>query len=474
MRFDPMLLFSWQRTIDRVPYVLVGVLLFLVKFAIDWTVATQAFGQPWSLQNYLIWPSERALRIFDLSDDQQTFALTMLLISLPFIWAGILLTMHRLRAIGLPPILVLFFFVPLVNLLFFFLLSLLPTRPVLDAVAAPEAEPLRPHRLRQVHERLVGESHWRSGLLALLVTVPLAVLAVVLGANVLESYGFSLFVGAPFSLGMISVLLFGFSRPQPFLPSLAVAMVSASAAGLVVLLVALEGAICLIMAAPIVYALVFLGAVVGYSIQARPWLTQQAATLTLALLILLPGVMAAESAGLAEPEERIVETEVIIDAPPERVWQYVLAFPPLPEPDEWLFRAGVAYPQRAEILGSGKGAVRHCIFSTGTFVEPIEVWEAPRLLRFSVTEQPEPMTEWSPFQIHPPHLDHYLVSRQGEFLLEALPDGRTRLRGSTWYSNRMWPGVYWSLWSDWILHRIHRRVLAHIQELAERPAGTVR
>ncbi|MGH7221754.1 MAG: hypothetical protein ACRELF_00845, partial [Gemmataceae bacterium] len=131
---------------------------------------------------------------------------------------------------------------------------------------------------------------------------------------------------------------------------------------------------------------------------------------------------------------------------------------------------GIAYPQRAEIHGTGVGAVRHCVFSTGTFVEPIDVCDPPSRLRFRVTEQPEPMHEWSPYSIHPPHLHHYLVCREGQFLLEALPGGRTRLIGTTWYSNRMWPAVYWNLWSDTIIHRIHLRVLKHIQQLAEAPA----
>jgi hypothetical protein len=295
------------------------------------------------------------------------------------------------------------------------------------------------------------------------------VLAVVVGAQVLQSYGFSLFVGAPFAVGMVAVLLFGFSRPQPLGASLAVAMAAATLAGLAVLVIALEGLICLLMAAPIAYVLAFLGALVGYAIQARPWLSDQTATLMLAMVILLPALMAAESANEPKPTLRAVHTEVVIGAPPDKVWPHVIAFPPLPEPDDWLFQTGIAYPQRAEIHGTGVGAVRHCVFSTGTFVEPIEVWDPPSRLRFCVAEQPEPMREWSPYTIHPAHLDHYLQSHQGEFRLEALPDGCTRLVGTTWYSNRMWPAPYWNLWSDYIIHRIHGRVLTHIKKRAEVP-----
>lgn len=304
--------------------------------------------------------------------------------------------------------------------------------------------------------------------MALLITVPLAVLGVVFEAQVLQSYGFSLFVGAPFTLGMISVLLFGFSRPQPLGACLAVAMAATAAAGVAILLVALEGFICLIMAAPIAFTLSLFGAVVGYAIQSRPWLYDQALTVTLAVLGALPALMAAESANEPEPAVRAIHTEVIIAAPPDKVWPHVIAFPPLPEPEDWLFRAGVAYPQKAVIHGSGVGAVRHCIFSTGTFVEPIDVWDPPSLLRFRVTEQPHSMQEWSPYHIHPAHL-HYLQSHKGQFRLEALPAGRTRLVGTTWYSNRMWPAAYWNLWSDHIIHRIHSRVLTHIQKLAEGP-----
>ncbi len=208
---------------------------------------------------------------------------------------------------------------------------------------------------------------------------------------------------------------------------------------------------------------------VGYAIQSRPWLDDQRVALMLALMIVLPGLMAAESAQQTEPDVRTVRTEVLIDAPPASVWEHVLAFPPLPAPDDWLFLTGIAYPLRAEIKGAGVGAIRYCVFSTGIFVEPIESLGSAALLRFRVTEQPEPMHEWSPYHIHPAHLDHYLHSRKGQFVLEALPGGRTRLIGNTWYSNRMWPAAYWNLWSDFIIHRIHGRVLTHIQRLAESP-----
>ncbi len=112
------------------------------------------------------------------------------------------------------------------------------------------------------------------------------------------------------------------------------------------------------------------------------------------------------------------------------------------------------------------------MFSTGPFVEPIEVWDEPHTLEFSVSAQPPSMREMSPYPlITPPHLENFLVSRRGRFLLEELPGGKTRLEGTTWYTNQMWPEKYWSVFSDEIIHRIHMRVLEHIRRRAEGSKG---
>ena len=159
-------------------------------------------------------------------------------------------------------------------------------------------------------------------------------------------------------------------------------------------------------------------------------------------------------------------------ATPEQVWKHMVSFSRIPEPQEWFFRAGLAYPKRARIEGSGPGAIRYCEFSPGPFVEPIKVWDEPRLLRFRVTQNPAPMHEWSPYaQLLPKHLHGYLSSKQGQFRLTELPNHRTLLAGTTWYQHGLWPGEYWRWWSDAIIHRIHLRVLKHVRMLAEQDSG---
>jgi len=223
-----------------------------------------------------------------------------------------------------------------------------------------------------------------------------------------------------------------------------------------------------LMAAPLAFALAAIGALAGHAVQAGRRRGTSARLFCVPFLA-MPLMLGTDSLRTGPPPLLRVVTAVEVEAPVERVWPHVVEFSELPSPTEPLFRLGIAYPIHAEIHGHGAGAVRHCVFSTGPFVEPIEVWDEPRLLRFSVTQNPAPMQEWTPYrEVHPPHLDGFLVSRQGQFRLTALPNGRTRLEGTTWYHHSLWPAAYWQLWSDQIIHRIHRRVLNHVKNLSEK------
>ncbi len=100
-------LLTWQGTTDRGQYVLVGVLGFALKHNLDRFIATFVFDRPWSIFNYWV-PPDELVTWSALSVADRNFLLTMLVVSLPFIWVGVLLTMKRLRAAQLPGALVAF------------------------------------------------------------------------------------------------------------------------------------------------------------------------------------------------------------------------------------------------------------------------------------------------------------------------------------------------------------------------------
>lgn len=454
-------LWRWDGTVDRGTYAIIGLLGFAIKHNLDRLVASYVFHRPWGVFNYWV-PPTRAVRITALSPDDAAFLTTMLALALPFIWVGVVLTLRRLRAVGLPTGLVVFFFLPMINLVFFLLLSILPSRQEGSPAASPGG------RRQTVLDRVIPDHPVGSAAMAVLLTIPFGMAAIVISVSWFGTYGWSLFVALPFCLGLGAVLLYGYHRPRSFGHCLIVSWFSILVLGGALMALAIEGVFCLAMAVPIALVLASLGGTIGYLLQRRSWSKGEAPATMLVLLSIVPALMGAESASQPEPALFEVRTALVIQAPPDRVWRHLIAFPDVPEPQDWVFRHGIAYPIRSSIQGAGVGARRECLFSTGTFVEPIEAWEEARLLKFSVSSGPPLMREWTPYrEIHPPHLDGYLMPEQAEFRLTALPGGGTRLEGISRYRNRMWPAPYWGVWSDWIIHRIHLRVFQHIQRLAE-------
>jgi uncharacterized membrane protein YhaH (DUF805 family) len=446
---------SWHGTIGRARYLVTGFVLLAVKHNIDRILAA-AFGYKWSIFNY--WVLDTPAGIKELTIRDATFYATLLLVALPFIWTGTVLTLRRLRDADLPLWLVIFFFLPFINLIFFTILAAIPSNDSQD------------HRwiFSSSIGRLIPKSELGSAVFGILVTAILAALETALSATGLGNYGWGLFVGIPFFLGLNSSLIYGYHGPRSLGKCLLVAILSTGIVGVALFAVAIEGLICLVMALPLAVVLAVFGATMGFVLQRRPSFSPNTLRVVSVGFLLMPGLILLEYSIGEDPPLYEVKTSVVIKSDPKTVWTHVVSFSQLPPPTEAMFKTGIAYPIRADIRGQGVGAVRHCVFSTGPFVEPITVWDEPRLLRFDVTEQPRAMEELSLYSnLRPPHVENYLISRKGQFELKPLPDGTTLLEGTTWYQNRFWPAPYWHLWSDYIIHNIHERVLLHIKTLAE-------
>jgi hypothetical protein len=463
-------LWAWRGTVGRAKYLTIGLVLFALKHNLDRYVAASFFNRRWTIFNYWLFPE--ASSVEDTNFGYRQFYATLLVISIPFIWAGVVLTLRRLRSAGLPLSLVFMFFIPFVNLLFFVMLGVMPAR-VPDA----DAQPLVAGGFKRFLDRVIPRSSVGSAFFGVVIVALLTVGATVWSVNGLGNYGWGLFVGLPFCVGLVSVLVYGYHESRTLGSCLLVSLLSITLTCGMIIAFAIEGLVCIVMAAPLGAIFALFGGFMGYLIQHRndsggefPQSPRIYTTHAFAAVLLaLPALMLLENSVRLAPPLRAVRTSVVIDAPPERVWPKLVAFAELPPPQERLFKTGIAFPVRAEIEGRGVGAIRHCVFSTGAFVEPIEVWDEPRLLKFGVTAQPPIMDEMSPYpHLNPPHLNHYLQSRRGQFLLTPLAGGRqTLLEGTTWYENNFWPGVYWNRWSDYIIGRIHARVLDHIKNLAE-------
>ena len=438
---------TFAAPVSRREYLRHGIGLIVLKYAGDVALVGLAAGRFWTPSDYV--HSIPFLLATRLEGAPSWLMPALGLWTLPFLWAGVTLTMRRALDAGWSAWLALGFFVPYLNYLLMLALCLAPRAAIPAHPPAP-----RPY-----------ESRLPSALLAMGAGLALGLLMMVLAVSALERYGVALFFGTPFGIGALTAFLFNrrypaSSRETGEVTAMTLALIAGAA-----FLLGSEGAICLLMALPISLCVGLMGAALGRDIALRGEPDLGAAGLALCALPLAVVLEPSAATGRALHE---VRSAVEIDAPPDAVWPQVIAFPPLPAPTEPVFRLGIAFPRYARIDGTGVGATRYCVFSTGAFVEPITAWEPGRRLAFDVTRSPAPLRELTPYaHVTPPHLDGYLAATRGEFRLVALPGGRTRLEGRTWYRLRMGPEGYWQIYSDYLIHRIHARVLEHIKRQSE-------
>lgn len=451
LKADIRQLWNWSDPISRMSYLAIGLVLLAIKIHLDRYLLLRLSELDRSAGIRLTFDF---YRLADVPKDETTIYGVLLLASLPFLYLGLMLTVRRMRSVGLSPWFSLLLFVPGLNVLLVLFLCILP----------PETSGSVGERMPWL-DRLIPDDLFGSAAMSILLIMPPAVLVVTVITEVFHYYGPSLFFGVPFVVGCGSVFLYGYHEQRSVHQSILVSCCSIFMLGLFLLVFALEGIICLIVVSPM--ALVFGGVagVFGHALQAlspaRTWML-------LFLFLSLPLVAGLEKAGSPGPPELEVTSSVVVDAPPETVWKHLASSTKLPPPDHWMFDMGIGYPIWSRLDETGKGSKRRCKFSTGVFVEDITTWNPPDRLAFTVRKHPPAMKELSPYgPIDTPHQDNFYYSTGGEFRLRRLSQGRTRLSRTTWYHLNFHPVAYWRLWTDRIVHQIHLRVLRHIRRQAE-------
>ena len=275
------------------------------------------------------------------------------------------------------------------------------------------------------------------------------------------SYGLALFILVPYLLGFLPVFI-----NKKYIDkndkSFKIGYLTLAFYFILLIAAAMEGAICIVIALPLELLLCYLGMKV-----AEILIDKKIENNSIPIILLFVTPLFSFLEKDAEPSTHTVTSEIVVNKNINDVWEHIIEFPQLKEPEEFIFKSGISYPIHAHIEGKGVGAVRYCTFSTGSFVEPITTWQEPTLLAFDVLEQPKPMTEISWYDLEAPHLDDYFLSKKGEFRMEALNENQTKITGTTWYIHRIKPEWYWQIWSNIIIHKIHDRVLDHIKHNAE-------
>lgn len=287
--------------------------------------------------------------------------------------------------------------------------------------------------------------------------------AVTVSALIFRAYGWGLFVLTPFVVGFTTGFLVNRRELQSLKATNGLVLLSAALGCFGLILFALEGLICLLLASPLAALIAIAGGALGRR-AARMGKDPMGPVYCVALL---PAMFAADA--LFPPAITMMTNEsIVIEASAPQVWRAVTSDEPIREPATLAGRLGLAYPERARLSGKGVGASRTGYFSTGEARERVTAWEEGKLLGFAVLTQPPAMKEASPYErVHAPHVDGYFETGETQFELQPLSRQRTLLTIRAAHRLRIDPVIYWEPIARWAAGSNTRRVLRDLRVKAE-------
>ena len=321
--------------------------------------------------------------------------------------------------------------------------------------------------LSAAREVPVAETQGATIVRGVLTGMAIIVGAVLVSAIGFGSYGWGLFVLTPFLVGVTTAFIANRRQELPTQQTFLLVLGAAALGTLGLVGFALEGVVCIILAAPLGAIAAAAGGALGRAI-AR---TGRGRGTPLMSVAVLPALFAFEAA--LPPVLALNDNEhVDIAAPAPAVWRTLVGDAPIGSSPGLVAYAGFAYPIRARLLGQGVGATRLGVFSTGIAVERVTDWTPGHRLAFTVLSQPPSMDEASPYaHVHAPHDLGYFVTTTTSFDLEPLPTGGTRLTVRAAHLLRIDPALYWEPLARWAIHANVTRVLGSIKAQAEAGRG---
>jgi uncharacterized membrane protein YhaH (DUF805 family) len=438
--------FTFKGRIGRAPYAAWSVGIFLSQYLLRFADGKWPGRDVWS---YLI-PHPPLLYTGSSADLIQTLGAVYLFI---VAWALAALAFRRADDANIGGWVAVFAMIPVIQILVILVLCAAPsvTERVPPAVVT-HVGPSRPISI------------WASGVIGILAGVGLTLVAVAVGTLVFGTYGQALFLLTPLVIGTISGYVANYRGDIGGRQTTRAVVIAVVLGSLGLVAVAVEGLICIIMAAPLGLGMALVGGALGreMALQGR-----RPAGQTLPCLVLLPLMFAVENV-LPPVTQFDTEQTITVAASPDMVWRSVLSTDPIEGPLALPFRLGVAYPLRGEVRGEGVGAERIGEFSTGTAIERVTEWVPNQKLAFVIVRDIPGMRELSPYEhVHAPHVIGYFRTISTSFELVRRADGGTDIAVRSSHELRIDPAPYWLPMARWIVHQNNARVLQHIRTHAE-------
>lgn len=242
------------------------------------------------------------------------------------------------------------------------------------------------------------------------------------------SMGWVLFFGLPFVTGLATAIVT--EGKELIFASLGIGAIACTAA---LILMRMEGWVCVLMSTPLIVFSLCIGALVGSIL--RQFLLALGAKHLVILLTLgvlpffLVGANKIEEPSRQTPRAETITNTLVTDAPRELVWNQLKTFDRIEGTKGLLMRIGLPVPVSCSMSGEGVGATRTCYFEQGHIAERVTEWNPPNSMKLEITEFDVPGRPWLSFQ-----------DATYELTTE---NGRTVLTRKTTIVSRLSPAWYW-------------------------------
>ena len=273
----------------------------------------------------------------------------------------------------------------------------------------------------------------------------------------------------PLAIGFIAAYL---ARKRGFLDAVLFTVLPSVAALATVLLLNLEGLICIFLWLPLYLILAAVGGLIAAAVL-RLQDRRSRGTIAGAVLLLPFGLAPIEHAVAPPDELRRVETSIRIDADVAVVWREIAEVPQIREHEHffaWSHLIGFPRPIAATLEGSGPGAVRRATFERGIlFLEQVTLWRENERLEFTIHADPDSI----PARALDEHVTvggPYFDVLSGAYAIEVLPQGGVLLHLSSEHRLSTTFNAYAGFWTDFIMRDTQQYILEIIKRRCEQAA----
>jgi hypothetical protein len=237
-----------------------------------------------------------------------------------------------------------------------------------------------------------------------------------------------------------------------------------------VLVVGVEGTICVVMMAPVFVVMALLGgalAAVVRTIQSR-----RMRSTALFVVLLLPYAAGPLEQRIPQAQSRrVVENRVRVRASEAAVWRQIIRVPPIRAEEyrtSFIHRIGFPRPIEATLSHEGVGGVREASFERGVlFRETVTDWKPLRRLSFTIAVDSIPTRT---LDEHVTVGGEYFDVLDGTYEIVPAAPGEVELR--LWSTHRLSThfNPYAALWTDLVMRQIQRNILHVVRDRAEAAA----